>query len=68
MKKISVLLLVLSAVIIGYFFIKEQFNDLVLSRKENTILSITYLVTGISLLILYWIKRAENKKQEETKK
>jgi len=68
MKKISMLLLVLSAVIIAWFFIKEQFNGIVLSGKENRILSITYLVTGISLFILYRMKRSENKNQEEANK
>lgn len=68
MKKISMLLLVLSAVIIAWFFIKEQLNGIVLSGKENRILSITYLVTGISIFILYWTKRSENKNQEEANK
>ena len=68
MKKISMLLLVFSAVIIAWFFIKEQFNGIVLSGKENRILSITYLVTGISLFILYRMKRSENKNQEEANK
>ena len=60
MKKLSVLLLVVSGGIIIYFFIKEQFNGMVLSSGENMLLSITYLLVGISLLILY-LKRPRNK-------
>ena len=60
MKKLSVLLLVVSGGIIIYFFIKEQFNGMVLSSGENMLLSITYLLVGISVLILY-LKRPRNK-------
>ena len=59
MKKLSVLLLVVSGGIIIYFFIKEQFNGMVLSSGENMLLSITYLLVGISLIILY-LKRPRN--------
>lgn len=61
MKKISFFFLIVSIGIIIYFFIKEQFRGIVLSQRENMILSITYLVTGISVLILYRIKYLENK-------
>ena len=60
MKKISVLLLVVCAGIIIYLFIKEQFNGMVLSGKENMLLSITYLLVGVCLLILY-LKRPRDK-------
>jgi hypothetical protein len=60
MKKISVLLLVVCGGIIIYLFIKEQFNGMVLSGKENMLLSITYLLVGVCLLILY-LKRPRDK-------
>lgn len=63
MKKIIIILLALCMITIIYFFIKEQFKGIVLSNKENTLLSITYLVTGISLLILFRLKHLEKKKQ-----
>ena len=56
MKKISFIFLLLSMVVITYLFVREQFSGIVLSQKENTLLSITYLVVGISLLILFRIK------------
>jgi len=66
MKKISFFFLIASIAIIIYFFIKEQFRGIVLSRWENLLLAITYLVVGISLIILYRIKYLENKKKEKT--
>ncbi|HEY5464884.1 MAG TPA: hypothetical protein VIJ95_16595 [Hanamia sp.] len=65
MKKISFLFLIVSIGIIIYFFIKEQFRGIGLSPWENMLLSITYLVVGISLIILYRIKYLENKNQEK---
>jgi|GEM_PF-1279003 len=65
MKKISFLFLIVSIGIIIYFFIKEQFRGIVLSQWENMLLSITYLVVGISLIILYRIKYLEKKNQEK---
>lgn len=64
MKKISFIFLLLSIGIIIYFFIKEQFKGIVLSNKENMLLSITYLVVGICLLILFRRKYIENKKKK----
>jgi hypothetical protein len=61
MKKAAFIILFLSAVTIIYLFIKEQFNGVVLSRIENLILSITYLLVGISLLALLRLKNKENK-------
>jgi amino acid transporter len=68
MKKISFIFLLLSIAIIIYFFIKEQFRGITLSSTENIILSITYLVVGISLLILFRLKHLENKQQESQRK
>ncbi len=60
MKKVSVLLLVVCGAIIIYLFIKEQFNGIALSGKENMLLSVTYLLVGICLFILY-VKRLRDK-------
>ena len=68
MKKITFSILLLSIGTIIYFLIKEQFNGIVLSHNENMLLSVTYLVVGISLLILFRLKNIENKKQNNTKK
>jgi amino acid transporter len=68
MKKISFILLLSSIGIIIYFFIKEQFRGITLSQKENLLLSITYLIVGISLIILFRIKHFENKNKENPKK
>jgi len=68
MKRISFIVLLTGFIIIAYLFIKEQFRGIVLSSKENTILSITYLVVGICLIILFRIKNQENKKKENLKK
>lgn len=61
MKKIITALLALCMVTIIYFFIKEQFIGIVLSKNENILLAVTYLVTGISLIILFRIKHLEKK-------
>lgn len=66
MKKIIILFLLLCMVTIIYFFIKEQFKDITLSHKENTILSVTYLITGISLLILFRFNYLEKKKGQDS--
>ncbi|MGN6532343.1 MAG: hypothetical protein ACTHK0_11415 [Ginsengibacter sp.] len=68
MKAASIIFLLISIIIIIYLFIKEQFKGIVLSSTENTLLSITYLVVGISLIILFRIKNMENKKKEDSKK
>jgi hypothetical protein len=68
MKKISFILLLSSIGIIIYFFIKEQFRGITLSQKENLLLSITYLIVGISLIIIFRIKHFENKNKENPKK
>lgn len=67
-KKISLGVLLLSFAIILYFFIKEQFRGMVLSGKENTILSITYLLVAVALIILFRIKNIENKSRGNSKK
>jgi hypothetical protein len=58
MKITSFIFLLISIIIIIYLFIKEQLRGIVLSHAENTLLSITYLVIGISLIILFRIKNA----------
>jgi len=68
MKRISFIVLLTGFIIIAYLFIKEQFRGIILSSTENTILSITYLVVGICLIILFRIKNQENKKKENLKK
>ena len=52
MKILGVILLILSVGTTMYFFVIEQFKGIVLTKNENTILSISYLITGISLVIL----------------
>jgi len=68
MKRISFIFLLISVIIIIYFFIKEQFRGITLSSTENIILSVTYLVVGISLLILFRLKHLENQQQEKQRK
>ena len=62
MKRIIIFILVLSMGLIIYFFIKEQFNGIVLTNKENILLSVLYLIVGISVLILARINFLKNKK------
>jgi len=66
LKKIAFAVLITSAVTIIYLFIKEQFNGAVLSHTENLILSITYLLVGISLLVLFRLKNRENKEHDKS--
>jgi len=66
MKKIIILLLVLGIGIVIYFFIKEQFRGITLTHGENMILSFTYLVNGILILIFARIKYLEKKNQQDT--
>ena len=61
MKKIGLVVLFLSFVIIVYFFIKEQVRGMVLSQNENTILSVCYLLIAAALIILFRIRSIENK-------
>ncbi|MEO8720986.1 MAG: hypothetical protein ABI297_03250 [Ginsengibacter sp.] len=68
MKNISIIFLLLCGLVIIYFFIQEQFKGVVLSQKENLLLSITYLIVGISLLILFRLKHLENKNKKNVKK
>ena len=67
LKKISLLFMALSMVSIIYFFIKEQFNGVVLSSQENTIIYITYFVMGISFFILKRIQFLEKKNEGKRK-
>jgi len=68
MKRVSFIFLIISIIIIAYFFIQEQLRGITLSSTENVILSITYLVVGISLLILFRLKHLENKQEENQRK
>lgn len=68
MKKASFIFLLLSIGIIIYFFIKEQFKGINLSGTENIILSITYLIVGVCLLILFRLRHLENKKEDDLHK
>jgi amino acid transporter len=68
MKRVSFIFLIISIIIIAYFFIQEQLRGITLSSTENIILSITYLVVGISLLILFRLKHLENKQEENQRK
>jgi hypothetical protein len=67
MRKFLFFLLLISFITIVYFFIREQFNKVVLNRNENFALAVTYLLVGIILLILFIIKNKENKKNSEWK-
>jgi hypothetical protein len=64
MKKFLFFLLFICFITIVYFFIKEQFNKVVLTRNENLALSVTYLVVGLILLVLFIIKNKQNKKKQ----
>jgi Ca2+/Na+ antiporter len=64
MKKLLFFSLVICFITIVYFFIREQFNKVVLTHNENLALSVTYLLVGIILLILFIIKNKEDKKKQ----
>lgn len=68
MKKISLVVLVLSFITITYFFVKEQFRGVALSPAENMILTGTYFLVAIALIILFRIKDREKKNSEDLKK
>ena len=63
MKRLLFILLLICFITIVYFFIKEQFNKVVLTSGENLVLSITYLLVGIILLVLFIGKNRENRKR-----
>lgn len=63
MKILGVILLILSVGTTMYFFVIEQFKGIVLTKNENTILSVSYLITGISLIILARKKLLEKKNE-----
>jgi VIT1/CCC1 family predicted Fe2+/Mn2+ transporter len=64
MKKLLVFILAVCLGVIVYYFIKEQVKAIRLSHFEDNILSATYLVTGISLLLLGRVKYLENKRKK----
>ena len=53
MKKLCFFFLITGMIVIIYLFVKEQFKGIVLTSNENMLLSITYLVVGVALFILY---------------
>ncbi|RNI35758.1 hypothetical protein EFY79_12425 [Hanamia caeni] len=63
MRRLLFVLLLICFITIAYFFIKEQFNKVVLTSGENLVLSITYLLVGIILLILFIVKNREDRKR-----
>jgi hypothetical protein len=65
MKKIVGVLMFVSMAIIVWLFVKEQFKGVVLSKSENTLLSITYLVMGISIFIFARLNSLQKKKEEQ---
>ena len=65
MKKLSLLVLLLSMGVVIYFFIKEQFKGVTLSHEENMTLSVTYLVIGICMLLLARINYLEKRKKAD---
>ncbi len=65
MKKISMFFMILCMGLIIYLFIKEQFRSIVLSHNENMMLSISYLILGISIFIFGRINFIEKKNQEK---
>ena len=46
---------------IVYFFVEEQFKGVILTQNENILLSVLYLVVGLSVLGLIRIKSSEKK-------
>lgn len=61
MKGLSLFFMLISMCIIVYFFIKEQFNGITLSHKENMILSASYLIMAIAFIILARVRFLEKK-------
>ncbi|HEY5408754.1 MAG TPA: hypothetical protein VIJ92_16790 [Ginsengibacter sp.] len=62
MKNILIIILLASMACIVYFFVEEQFKGVVLTQKENILLSVLYIVVGLSVLLLIKIKSSEKKK------
>lgn len=67
MKKIIISVLIVCAVIVIYFFYKEQFQGATLSKNENMVLSITYIVIGITIFMMYRIRYREKKNESGQK-
>ncbi|MDQ2864348.1 MAG: hypothetical protein M3R50_12010 [Bacteroidota bacterium] len=63
MRNIAAITLLISMGFIIYFFVREQFNGVVLSHNENIFLSVLYLAVGICLLILAAINFSDKKKK-----
>jgi len=62
MKNVLIIILLASMACIVYFFVEEQFKGVVLTQKENILLSVLYIVVGLSVLLLIKIRSSEKKK------
>lgn len=67
MKKISLVVLLLCFITIIYFFIVEQFRGEILSPRQNMILTTSYFLVAIALIILFSTKANEKKKGNNSK-
>lgn len=63
MKNFLFIILIVSVGFILYYFVEEQFKNVVLSPKENTFLSVLYIFVGISVFCIVRINTAEKKKK-----
>jgi hypothetical protein len=63
MKNLLIIILLASMACIAYFFVEEQFKGVVLTQSENILLSVLYLIVGLSVLGLIRIKSSEKKKE-----
>lgn len=63
MKNFLFIILIVSVGFILYYFVEEQFKNVVLSPKENTFLSVLYIFVGISVFGIVRINTAEKKKK-----
>ena len=68
LKRISFVVLAVCFVVIIFLLIKEQLRGAALSSAENMLLSITYLVVAVALILLFRIKNIEDKEKEGHRK
>jgi hypothetical protein len=61
MKNFAGIALLVSMAFIIYFFVREQFNGVILSRGENIFLSVLYVIVGVCVLILALIHLSRRK-------
>lgn len=62
MKKTAGFVLVICMAVIIYYLIKEEVNGIVLSHKENILLSIIYILIGVCIFIFAAAKFSERKR------